>query len=233
MLISATTSFGAPHLDLAWVGHTCAPAGALAETVTIFEDSDDFLLAPNAYGFDFYVLQLNQRGVRGMDLIRLIRRRTAAGIVALLDKDPDEFTLALESGADMVLSQHTPSDHLMAAIKAVQRRAASSHATPQGQGIWTLLVERSILQTPDGTQIALSDSDLVIMQCFAAAEGGKVDRQMLVERLWGHEAGSMDNALHATLYRLRKRIEQAGQALVPVHAIARVGYEFRAPLIRG
>jgi len=39
--------------------------------------------------------------------------------------------------------------------------------------------------------------------------------------------------LHATLYRLRKRIEQSGQSLVPVHAVARVGYEFRAPLVRG
>lgn len=209
------------------------PARSFAEAVTVFEDSDDFLLAANAFDFDFYVLHLSQRGVRGIDLIRLIRRRSAAGIVALWDQDQDEFALALDSGADMVLSQSAPANHLAAAVQAVRRRMPLSNASPPGQGIWTLLDERSMLQAPDGTQIALSSSDLVIMQCFAAAEGGKVARQMLVERLWGGNAESMDNALHATLYRLRKRIEQAGQALVPVHAVARMGYEFRAPLMRG
>lgn len=214
---------------------------SLADTVTVFEDSDDFLLAPNAFEFDFYVLHLSQRGVRGIDLIRLIRRRSSAGIVALSDGHEDghphahhkDFALALDSGADMVLSHATPAGDLAAAIKAVRRRMQLSDASSPGHGSWTLLDERAVLQAPDGTQIALSASDLAIMRCFAEAEGGKVDRQMLVERLWGRSAGPMDNALHATLYRLRKRIEQSGQALVPVHAIARMGYEFRAPLIRG
>lgn len=233
MGISASGSTSTRHGGLAWIGHASAPARSLAEAVTVFEDSDDFLLAPNAFDFDFYVIQLSQRGVRGIDLIRLIRRRSAAGIVALWDKDQEEFTLALDSGADMVLSQSTPASHLKAAIQAVRRRMLLSNASPQGQGIWILLDERSMLQAPDGTQIALSESDLVIMQCFASADGGKVDRQMLIERLWGGSAGPMDNALHATLYRLRKRIEQSGQPLVPVHAVARMGYEFRAPLKRG
>lgn len=86
------------------------------------------------------------------------------------------------------------------------------------------------LETPDGATIPLSDTDLTILRCFVA-NGGKADRQALIERLWGAEAGAMDNALHATVYRLRKRIEQAGQTRAPLHAVSRVGYEFRAPLV--
>ncbi len=204
---------------------------SLADAVTQFEDSDDFLLAPNAFGFDFFVVQLDQRGVRGTDLIRLIRRRSAAGILALSNEAHDEFVAALDSGADMVLSRSAPSDHLLAAMGAVRRRMSQGLAPTEGP--WKLLEEKSVLQAPDGTQIALSDSDLAIMRCFAAADGGRVDRRVLIEHLWGASTESMDNALHATLYRLRKRIEQAGQALVPVHAVSRVGYEFRAPLVRG
>lgn len=218
--------------SLAWIGHTRSAPRLLADVVTSFEDSDDFLLAPNAFDFDFYVVQLAQRGVRGLDLVRLIRRRSPAGIVALGDAAQNNFVAALDSGADMVLPPDAPTDHLLAAIAAVRRRLHTPSAgTPRP---WTLLEAHAALQAPDGTQIPLSESDLAIMGCFADAEGGKVERRVLMERLWGTdtEHGSTENALHATVYRLRKRIEQAGQALVPVHAVARVGYEFRAPLVR-
>ena len=218
--------------SLAWIGHTRGAPRSLADAVTSFEDSDDFLLAPNAFDFDFYVVQLAQRGVRGIDLVRLIRRRSAAGIVALGGEADNDFVAALDSGADMVLRPDAPADHLVAAIAAVRRRLhAPSAGTPRP---WTLLEAHAALQAPDGTQIPLSESDLAIVACFADAEGGQVERRVLMERLWGADAehGSTENALHATVYRLRKRIEHAGQALVPVHAVARVGYEFRAPLVR-
>ncbi|MGY4829897.1 response regulator transcription factor [Sphaerotilaceae bacterium SBD11-9] len=218
--------------SLAWIGPTRGAPRSLADAVTSFEDSDDFLLAPNAFDFDFYVVQLAQRGVRGIDLVRLIRRRSPAGIVALGGKVPDDFVAALDSGADMVLPSDAPTAHLVAAIAAVRRRVhAPSARTPRP---WTLLEAQAALEAPDGTQIPLSQSDLAIVACFADAEGGQVERRVLMERLWGADAthGSTENALHATVYRLRKRIEQAGQALVPVHAVAKVGYEFRAPLVR-
>lgn len=217
--------------SLAWIGQVGVATRSLADTVTQFEDSDDFLLAPSAFGFEFFVVQLDQRGVRGIDLIRLIRRRSTAGILALSNEANDEFVAALDSGADMVLNRAAPFDHLLAAIGAVRRRLYQGVASAEGR--WKLFEERSVLQAPDGTQIPLSDSDLSIMRCFVAADGGRVDRRVLIEQLWGASTESMDNALHATLYRLRKRIEQAGQALVPVHAVSRVGYEFRAPLVRG
>ncbi len=226
--------FANPHrARLAWIGQTLVAPGSLADAVTSFEDSDDFLLTPDAFGFDFYVVDLQQRGVRGTDLMRLIRRRSTAGIVALCNEALDEFVAALDSGADMVLRRQSPPAHLQAAIAAVRRRVLQGAAS-QAPSPWTLLEAQATLQAPDGTQIPLSESDLTIVRCFADAEGGRVTRPVLMESLWGAaSAGAMENALHATLYRLRKRIEQAGQALVPVHAVARVGYEFRAPLVRG
>lgn len=216
--------------SLAWIGPMRAEPRQLVEAVTQFDDSDDFLLAPNAFDFNFFVVHLVQRGVRGIDLIRFIRRRSAAGMLALSNRAGDHFVAALDAGADMVLGEDAPVDHLSAAISAVQRRLRQ--AAPAVLAAWTLFEERAVLQAPDGTQIPLSDGDLAIMRCFAAADGGRVDRQVLMEQLWGSHAASMDNALHATLFRLRKRIEQAGQALVPVHAVSKVGYEFRAPLVR-
>ncbi|HEY0817207.1 MAG TPA: winged helix-turn-helix domain-containing protein [Rhizobacter sp.] len=216
---------------LAWVGRARPAAEGVADHVQWFGDSDDFLLAPDAFGFDFYVLHLAQQGVSGLDLVRLVRKRTAAGVLALDDAAAGSVAPALDSGADMVLAADVPLDDIRAAIAAVHRRAQAT-AAPSAAAPWTLHEDRSTLRAPDGVEIGLSASDLALLQCFAEAPEGKVERAVLVERLWGPEAGSMDNALHATVYRLRKRIEQSGHAFVPLHALAKVGYEFRAPLVK-
>ncbi len=195
-----------------------------------FDDGDDFLLSPQAFDFPLYGVCLEQQGVSGQDLIRLIRRRSPAGILAISNQHGDGFVAALEAGADMVLRQDAPPDHLLAAFHALERRTLSgAPATPRTP--WTLLDAQSVLLAPDGTRIPLGDSDRTLLRCFARAGNGRVVRRVLIENLWGKEAGAMDNALHVTLYRLRKRIEQAGQSPVPVHSVSRVGYEFRAPLV--
>jgi two-component system OmpR family response regulator len=219
-----------PH-RLAWVGPAKPAAGGVADEVQWFGDSDDFLLAPDAFGFDFYVLQLAQQGVSGLDLVRLLRKRTGAGVLVLDDGRAGSVAPALDSGADMVLPADVPPEDLRAAVAAVHRRALAT-ATPSAGASWTLNEDSSTLRAPDGVEIGLSASDLALLQCFAEAPDGKVERAALVERLWGAKAGPMDNALHATVYRLRKRIEQSGHAFVPLHALAKVGYEFRAPLVK-
>lgn len=225
------TSFPAQLVSLAWIGGARVPLLPLADNVTQFQDGDEFLLAPHAFDFDFFVVQLGQHGVSGVDLVRLIRHRSSTGIVVIDSGSGDGFVAALNAGADMVLGQEAPADHLLAALAAVQRRADASALS--GCGVWKLLEARAVLQTPSGVPIALSDSDLALMRCFAMAKGARVERRALIACLWGDTTEPMDNALHATLYRLRKRIERVGgQGLSPVHAVSRVGYEFRAPLIR-
>lgn len=219
------------HALFAWVGRAPMRPWPQSTNMTWFEDSDDFLLSPQAFDFPLYVVCLVQQGVSGLDLIRLIRRRSNAGILALNNQAGDGFVAALEAGADMVLPQDAPADHLIAAFLAVQRRSGPD-ARAAAQAPWKLLEDQAILQAPDGTRISLGDSDLAVMRCFARTEGGRVARRALIESLWGDGASDMDNALHVTLYRLRKRIEQAGQPLVPVHSVSKVGYEFRAPLVR-
>lgn len=225
------SSLPAPLASLAWIGSVRAPLLPLAEKVTQFEDGDEFLLGLHAFDFDFFVVQLTQHGVPGVDLVRLIRRRSGAGILAMDSGAGDGFVAALNAGADMVLGQTAPADHLLAALTAVRRRADAS-AVPV-RGVWKFLETRAVLQTPSGIPIALSDSELALMRCFATAKGARVERRALIACLWGDTTQPMDNALHATLYRLRKRIERVGgQGLSPVHAVSRVGYEFRAPLVR-
>jgi DNA-binding response OmpR family regulator len=192
-----------------------------------FADSDDFLLSSDAFGFRAYVVESLQRGVPGMDLLRLVRKRSDAPLLLLSDDPDHEFVTGLGHGADMVLATPTPMAHLAAAVAAVERRR--DRAKTQS-GAWRLDAARMLLLSPDGTPISLTATDLVILQTIAEAADRRVPRELLMQRLWDTVSTDMDNALHATVYRLRKRIEKTGQLMSPLQALPRVGYEFRAPL---
>ena len=53
---------------------------------------------------------------------------------------------------------------------------------------------------------------------------------MLRQRLGRTPDTDSADGLNATIYRLRRRIERATPALVPLQSRSRVGYVFRAPL---
>lgn len=210
---------------LAWVGGTPPVFDAWPATPTVFEDSDDLLLSPLAFEYDLYVVQLQQPGVSGLDLLRLIRKRSQAPLVAL--GSTDDLVRALDTGADMLLPPSSDGAQVAAALRAVQRRVQAGQAV---EPAWVLDDARALLSAPGGQDIALSDSELLVMRCFAESDGQPVPRSQMMQRLWGQVDSSMDNALHATVYRLRRRIEQAGCPMAPIQSVSRVGYSFRAPL---
>lgn len=192
-----------------------------------FEDSDDFLLSAEPHQWGAYVVEAEQRGVSGLDLLRLLRRRSQAPLLLLSASPQADFVAGLKAGADMVLALDAPRTHLAVALTAVERRSLAPRALDQA---WTLDLQRGLLLAPDGTPIPLTESDRVILQACADAPDRRVSREVLLQRLWGATDTDMTNALHATVYRLRKRIESGGRQLSPLQAVARMGYEFRAPL---
>jgi DNA-binding response OmpR family regulator len=219
-----------PHV--AWVGAEGAVPAALAAAgvVTRHADSDTFLLAPGALDAALYVVELAVPGVPAPELLKLLRRRRpGAGIVALSAQPDADFVAALDAGADLLLPLQPGAGQLEAALRALARRACGSAPLPP----WRLLEAQRQLLAPNGAPVALSDAELVVMRCFADAPDRRVPRQQLIGELWGDDAGAMDSALQTMLYRLRRRIEQAAGGPAPIHAVSRVGYEFRAPLQRG
>lgn len=215
----------------AWIAPR-APRQA-GDAVVHFADSDDFLLGEAPYDFGLYVIAATQLGVAGPDLVRLVRRRSAAPIAALVaSADAPAFLESLAQGADLVLPPDLPDTQLEAALAALLRRCAMA---PEGRPAplgWTLENLSQSLRGPLGELIALSEAEWRLMCCFATTGDGRATRQQLCESLWGDDADERDNALHATLYRLRKHIEQATHQAAPIRSVARVGYEFRAPLLR-
>src|SRR5881392_1946899 len=126
--------------------------------VRVYADSDEFLTAPGAFEFEFYVIDLMLPGVDGVDLIRLVRRKGPAGIVVVSGRvGPEVFESVLRAGADMYLMKPVRFEQVALAIEAVQRRVASSRSQ---LAVWRLDRAARKLITPDGARIELSDNDL-------------------------------------------------------------------------
>ena len=69
------------------------------------------------------------------------------------------------------------------------------------------------------------------MECFLQAQGEVVSRDHIRSLLGHTSAADSDNSLHATIYRLRRRIEKVTPLAVPLQSQQKVGYQFRAPLV--
>ncbi|MDR2333180.1 response regulator transcription factor [Diaphorobacter ruginosibacter] len=199
--------------------------------VQAYTDSSDLLADIAPYRFDFYVLDLMLPGVDGSELVRILRKRTQAGVLIVSGRlGPEVFAEVINAGADMYLTKPVTFEQVELAIRAVHRRIMTTAKTATA---WKLDKRRSMLTAPDGQTVELSPTDLVLMECFLKAQGAVVTREQIRELLEGTSAAESDNNLHATIYRLRRRIERVTPLAVPLQSQQKVGYQFRAPLIAG
>lgn len=196
--------------------------------VDVFSDSNDLLVHADPYGYQFYLVDLMLPGVDGVDLIKLLRRRTTAGLVVVSGRlAPDVFKDVISAGADMYLTKPVQFEQVALAINAVHRRISGNG---QVSAEWRLERRTGQLVAPDGARVELSDIDQTLMECFVEAAGEVVSRDTLRQRIGKSDDNEATDGLNATIYRLRRRIERATPLLVPLQSKSRVGYVFRAPL---
>ncbi|HET7864101.1 MAG TPA: response regulator transcription factor [Burkholderiaceae bacterium] len=193
-----------------------------------FADSNDLLAHADPYAYEFYVVDLMLPGVDGVDLIKVLRRRSDAGLLVVSGRlGPDVFKQVITAGADMYLAKPVQFEQVALAIQAVRRRAGS---TDLAQNTWRLDRRIGQLVAPDGARVDLSDADRTLIECFVEAQGEVVRRDTLLRRLGRPDDVEASGGLNATIFRLRRRIERATPVTVPLQTKSGVGYVFRAPL---
>ncbi len=192
--------------------------------VDVFPDSIDLLSHADAYSYGFYIVDLMLPGVDGTNLIKVLRRRTNAGVLVVSGRlAPEVFREVISAGADMYLTKPVHFDQISLAVEAVHRR---THQHESNQSDWTLDRKARQLIAPDGARTELSEIDLRVIECFVAAAGDTVSRESLAHQL----ERDADQDLNAVIFRLRRRIEKSTPVALPLQSKSRVGYVFRAPL---
>ena len=169
---------------------------------------------------DLVILDLMLPGEDGLALCRDLRTHSRVPIIFLtaLSSEADKV-VGLEMGADDYLSKPFSARELLARVRAVLRRAASTadelaEEAPKiakgrrlGFSGWTLDTGRRQLTAPDGVLVDLSGGEYELLLAFLERPHIVLTRDQLLDITRGRYAGPFDRAIDMQVGRLRRKIE--------------------------
>lgn len=179
---------------------------------------------------DLLVLDINLGAFSGLDVLKEVRRTSAALPVIMLtalDSEEDKVR-GLEAGADDYLTKPFSHRELIARIRAQLRRAGQewqprqAPATRLQVGSLTMdLAEHSV--TRDGQPVSLTVTQFRLLHCLMSNAGRVVTTAELLKQVWGyHDPGGSD-VVRVTVYRLRQKLDNDPARPPLLHTIPGVG----------
>lgn len=196
-------------------------------SVAVLCQASDLLACHDAFAFDSYVISASLVGVDSIQLINILRRRTSAGIIVVVDKfELQIFDAVISCGADMLIGKDSGPGHVELAIMAVNRRCISAVERMNG---WQLDRIGKRLVWPDGSVSLLGSTDVAVLQSFVGTDV-VVTRAQLCECLGIGSVESCGRNVNPIVYRLRRRLERDAPLALPLQTRPRVGYVFRGQL---
>jgi two-component system OmpR family response regulator len=177
-----------------------------------------------------YAAVILDRMLPGMDGLAVLAAIRAADVdtpVIILSAlgSTDERVKGLKAGSDDYLVKPFAFSELLARLEALQRRgAANAQAVVTslacGELSMDLLshrVERA------GARIDLQPREFRLLEFLLRNQGHVVTRTMLLEEVWDYHFDPGTNVIDVHISRLRKKIDEAGQAPL-LHTVRGVGY---------
>ena len=160
---------------------------------------------------DLVIMDVGLPDVDGREAVRILRKNGfKAPIIMLTGHDTDSDTiLGLESGANDYIAK----PFRLAVLLARLRRQLSSFENsedavfPIGPYVFRpaakLLEERT-----KNKKIRLTEKEASILKFLYRAGKNPVGRQILLNEVWGYNAGVTTHTLETHIYRLRQKIER-------------------------
>jgi two-component system, OmpR family, response regulator MprA len=178
------------------------------------------------------------RGLPGIDGLEACRRIRAAGldvgvlVLTALGAVRDRVD-GLDAGADDYVIKPFDVDELLARVRAVARRRASSSAPAAGEDgvpplrVADLVVDRSAWSVRRGDRpVQLTRTEFRLLATLAERPGVVVGRDALMHAVWEYDFGSGSSNLDVYVSYLRRKLEAGGEPRL-VHTVRGVGYVLR------
>ena len=200
-------------------------------TVEAVADGRDALEAAAAHWPDLVVLDLMLPGIDGLEVCRRLRARAPVPVIMLTARgDEEDRVLGLELGADDYVVKPFSPRELMARVRAVLRRAASSEV-PDGFAVTTIeagglridLPAREV--TRAGEMVTLTAREFDLLAHLARHPRRAFSREELLERVWGYSLGDTATVT-VHVRRLREKIESDPSHPAHLLTVWGVGYRW-------
>ncbi|MEY9968073.1 DNA-binding response OmpR family regulator [Streptacidiphilus sp. MAP12-16] len=159
---------------------------------------------------DVVLLDLGLPDIDGVEVCRLLRRRSHAAIIVVTARGEEgDRVSALDEGADDYLVKPFGLAELLARMRAVLRRTRP--AVPELLRHGPLTVDpRTRKVTVGEEEIALTPKEFDILECLAADPGRVVTRQEILERAWDAHWYGPTKVLDVHMAALRRKLGVPG-----------------------
>jgi len=185
--------------------------------VAAAHDGPSGLSAALTGGWDLVILDVMLPVIDGYEILRQLRRRASVPVIMLTARASERDRVAgLEEGADDYLVKPFAALELLARIRAVLRRAGDAGGVVRRvleRGDLRLDVESRELRC-DGTPIAVSESEVAILEALMRAAGRTVSRDELAAVLYQREATPYERSVDVHVSHLRKKLEPHSHATI-------------------
>ena len=203
---------------LAYEGHT----------VEVVADGPSALVAARDRPPDLVVLDVMLPGLDGVEVCRRLRQGSDVPILMLTARDAiSDRVSGLDAGADDYLVKPFAYDELLARVRALLRRRE-----PRGGELLhcgDLVMDTSAHQVRRGDrQVELTALQFDVLEHFLRHQRQVLERDQLLQAVWGIESDAISNVVDVTIAGLRSRLETDQQPRL-LHTVRGVGYVLREP----
>ncbi len=192
---------------------------------------------------DLVLLDMMLPRISGLDVCREIRNRSAVPIIMVTAKSAEVDTVVgLEVGADDYVTKPYRMRELVARIRAVLRRSAGidDNGGQEPEPDRDLLDEEVVVGDVSinaarhevlvrGEPVSLPLKEFELLNYLMDNAGRVLTRDMLIDRVWGHDYVGDTKTLDVHIKRLRSKIESDPGSPTRIITIRGLGYKFDLP----
>jgi DNA-binding response OmpR family regulator len=178
--------------------------------------------------YELVILDLMLPGMKGLDVLRHVRERSAVPILILTARGEDvDRILGLEIGADDYLPKPFNPRELIARIRAILRRTHYPRNIAAPLVVDNIRLDRTAREAwVEEKRIDLTSVEFALLEALLDQAGHVVTREHLTEAVLGRKLGPFDRVIDVHVSNVRRKLLRAANSGELIKTIRGSGYLF-------